>query len=387
MIATFGNYTWSWFLPIYYSNTFGASPVLIGFLYTCWYALIAIGSTPAGILADRYGRKPVVASAGFISTVGVLLLAFSHSLIISGIAFLFTGLGTGFLQISNVIVTESVEKERRGTAMGTFQLFTYLTAGFSPIVGGVALSHNYDFYPLFIFGAILSLVAALGRTFLVKETLKRDDETALQKRPSLLANLNKLFTDRTLLSILLAYAFYNFFANQQSFVVSLYTHNVLDLNTVNMGGIFFIIIEISAISRLPFGKLSDKIGRLQTIALSWIGESSFVFIFVLAPKGNLEIASIGIGLWQLFGVMDGPAVNAWIADIADPASRGVSMGVFYTGSLLLYLPGVISTGILYAIRPQLPFYANSALGFACLLMLVLVNRTHFQKSGITTAKK
>jgi MFS family permease len=96
---------------------------------------------------------------------------------------------------------------------------------------------------------------------------------------------------------------------------------------------------------------------------------------VFAPSGNLEIASLGIALWTIFGVMDGPAVNAWIADRADPQGRGLSMGVFYTASLLLSLPGVVLTGILYAIKPQLPFYANSALGFVWLLLLFYLNRT------------
>jgi MFS transporter, OFA family, oxalate/formate antiporter len=375
MVATFGNYTWSFFLPLYFSTIFGATPVLISVLYTGWYGMIALSSTLGGFLSDKYGRRPVVGAAGFISAGGVSLLAISHYFILSALGFIVTGIGTGLLQTSYVIVAESVEKERRGTAMGTFQLFTYLTAGLSPIIGGVTLAgSNNDFFPLFIFGAILAFVAASARALLIRETLHVRLREPDEKPPSLLKNLNQVFGDRTLVGIVIAYALYNLFLNQQSFIVPLYTRNALNLNYVSMGGIFAVFVIISAISRLPFGKLSDKIGRVQTIAISWVGESLFVFVFVFAPKGNADIAALGIGLWTIFGVMDGPAVNAWIADRADPKSRGLSMGIFSTASLLLSLPGVLFAGILFAISPQLPFYANSALGLGCLGFLLVLNR-------------
>lgn len=387
LVASFGNYIWLFFLPTYYSTVFGASPFGISIVYTGWFAAAAIGTTPAGALADRYGRKPVVLTGSLISAFGTLLLAFSHTFVLAAVAFVFVGLGSGFIQIQHVIITESVESERRGTAMGVFQTFTFLTTSLSPIIGGVTLYNTNDYFILFIFGAALSLVATLARALFVRETLDPANlrKESGEKSQSFLHNLNTIFSDRVLVMIIVAYALYNLFIDQQSFVIPLYTNNVLGLNYESMGGLFAILILVSALSRLPFGKLSDKIGRLQTIAISWIGESTFVFVFVFAPRGDLAVAMFGIALWTLFGVMDGPAVNAWVADRANPKARGISMGIFFTGSAILALPGILVAGVLFSIQPRLPFYANSVLGFACLIMLLLLNRSKTIRGGSPTA--
>ncbi|MDG6998189.1 MAG: MFS transporter, partial [Nitrososphaerota archaeon] len=115
-----------------------------------------------------------------------------------------------------------------------------------------------------------------------------------------------------------------------------------------------------------------RIGRRKTIIISWIGEISVVYVFVFAPRSIPAVAILGIAFWMLFGVMDGPALNAWVAESSDPKSRGLSMGMFYSITLLPTVPALLLSGYLFSIIPQLPFYANSVIGVVALIMLVLL---------------
>jgi MFS transporter, DHA1 family, multidrug resistance protein len=390
MVATFGAYTWVSFLPLYYSRNFNASAPDVGLIYTAWLLAIGVGAAPAGALADIYGRKIVVTMAGLISSVGVFILAFSHIFILSAVAFPITGVGTSFLSISNVMVAESVDPKKRGSAFGKFQMLTYILPSLSPVIGGIALfNSSSNYFPLFLIGGSLVLVATLIRAAFTRETLRISEndgqsETQLRKT-SYFRNIARVFNNRVLLTLMLVYSFYNLIIDQGSYILPLYGQNQLGLNYELLGYMFGIIALISALTRLPFGKLSDEIGMRTTIIISWIGESSTIFIFVFAPKGDLQVALLGIAVWSVFGVMDGPAVNAWLANATDAKARGISMGSFYSASFLVAVPFASVAGFLYYADPKFPFYVNSLIGVSALVLLLLLTKSKTEESKLESS--
>ncbi len=381
MVATFGAYTWVSFLPLYYSRNFNASAPVVGLIYTAWLLAIGLGAAPAGALADIYGRKIVVTMAGIISSVGVFILAFSHIFILAAIAFPITGVGTSFLSISNAMVAESVNPKKRGSAFGKFQMLTYILPSLSPIIGGIALfNSSSNYFPLFLLGGSLVLVATLIRAVFARETLRTSEkdekrEAEFKKPSSYFRNIARVFNNRVLLTLMLVYSFYNLIIDQGSYILPLYGQNQLGLNYELLGYMFGIIALISALTRLPFGKLSDEIGMRTTIIISWIGESSTIFIFVFAPRGDLPVALLGIAVWSVFGVMDGPAVNAWLANATDAKARGISMGSFYSASFLVAVPFASLAGFLYYADAKFPFYVNSLIGVSALVLLLVLTKS------------
>src|SRR5579872_2220073 len=149
MLATFGNTLWFYFLPVYYANQFLASPYQISVIYAAWIAVSAIGSSPAGALADRFGRKKIIVLSSFISTASIFIFAFSQNFLLSAIALPISGLGSSFFLVSNTLIAESVRAEKRASAFGSFSALSTFAASFSPIIGGFTISKN-GYFPLFL---------------------------------------------------------------------------------------------------------------------------------------------------------------------------------------------------------------------------------------------
>jgi MFS family permease len=246
-----------------------------------------------------------------------------------------------------------------------------IAAAFSPILGGITISQS-GYAPLFLIGASLTLVAAFIRILFLKETLPKSSRYSLSgaKLNTYLESVKNIFRSRVLLVLALVYCIYNLFADQNSFVPPLYAKQVLGFDPFGLGVLFTVVLLVVAASKYPFGKLSDKIGRKNAIIISWIGEISIVYVFVFATTPS--IAVIGIALWMLFGVMDNPAINAWVAEASPSKSRALSMGVFYSITFIPSIPALMVSGYLFSIMPQLPFYANSMIGAVALVLLVVL---------------
>jgi MFS family permease len=369
MLATFGNTLWFYFLPVYYANQFRANSYQISAIYAAWIAISAFGSSPAGALADRFGRKKIIVLSSLISATSIFILAFSPDFLLAAIALPISGLGSSFFMVSNTLIAESVQTQRRGAAFGSFSTLSTLAAAFSPILGGITISKN-GYFPLFLVGGILTLVAAAARVVYLKETLpigKRQNSSQNFLGRYVIA-LKGIGRNRMLLILLLAYSVYNIFAEQNSFLTPLYASKILRYDSITSGALFSVLLAVVALSRYPFGRLSDRIGREKTVVISWIGEilSVYLFVFAMSPS----IAFLGIGIWMLFGVMDSPAINAWVAETADPQFRGFSMGVFYSLTFIPTIPALLVSGYLFAIKPQFPFYANTVISIAALLFLI-----------------
>ncbi len=304
MIATFGNMLWFYFLPIYYASRFSASPTEISLIYAAWLAVGALGSTPAGALADIFGRKIVIVVSGFISAISIFILAFSQSFLLSAIALPISGLGSSFYLVSNTLIAESVEAGKRGSAFGYFSSMASFVAAFSPLIGGLTIS-NSGYLPLFLAGGCLTLVAAFFRTAYLTETSQKT-ESPRQKfnLATYVSTTHGILQNRSLLILVAAYSLYNLFVQQSSFITPLYASKVLGYDAITSGLLFSVLLAVVALSKIFFGRLSDKMGRKNIIVTSWIGESVVVYLFVFA--NSVPIAVLGIGLWMLFGVMDYP---------------------------------------------------------------------------------
>ena len=114
------------FLPLYVASLESVSPlsteVLAGLVFSAQALTMTIASPFWGVLADKWGRKPMVVRATLGGAVIVLLMAFVRTA--EELVFLrfIQGMITGVVGSMNALVAGIVPRERMGYAMGLMQV-------------------------------------------------------------------------------------------------------------------------------------------------------------------------------------------------------------------------------------------------------------------------
>lgn len=375
-VATFANTLWIFFFPLLLSQG-GFAASAIGVVYALQALVGAAVRVPVGAFADRFGRKPAVVVGTLIPALSVLVFAVSTNAVVYSAAFVFlTAFGGAFFGIGMGAMIFESSTDKPATSFGAFTTMAGWASIFAPFLGSVFFAEGST--KVFLVSSFLYAAAAAGRAALLKETLRRDKTAGngdTMRDRNLFRNLRTLLrevlSNRVLLFLTAAYTIYNLFIDQVSFVVPLYSEEVLRFNATQVGILFSVFLLVDSQSRVLFGRLADRFGYVRMILVSWAGEMAFMMAFIYSAGYIPSV--IVFSIWVAFGAMDGPAIQALLGKVTRMENRGASLGVFDTLPLLLSVPSQLLSGILFVLSPQLPFLTNLAFGLvAFALFLVFV---------------
>lgn len=385
--ATFGNTIWLFFFPLILESQ-GASVAQVGIVYGIALLCAALLQIPAGAFADRFGRKTAVVIGSSVPSVTVLILAFSSNLVLSSTAFVaFRAIGGTFFSIGkSALITESVPKEKLAASFGTFTTMAGWLSVFAPVLGGLYLEK--DARAILLISVLLYTSVAAARALFLRETLRilprKSSERAagsletyekvsaekqqVSKFKTLSSNFKLALSNRTLLALTLAYTVYGVLFSQPSFVVTIYSANVIHLDSFQLGLMFSIFLLVDSQLRIPFGMMADRWDKKKIIVVSWLGEMALMMVF--AYSIGPVFALLSFAAWTAFGSLDAPAISALLGIITRSETRGVSFGFFNTFSLILSIPAPILTGLLYSVTPTLPFFTLLIIDFVALALFL-----------------
>lgn len=125
----------------------------------------------------------------------------------------------------------------------------------------------------------------------------------------------------------------------------------------------------------PAGALSDRVGRRRLIVSGWLVYGVLYLGFALAQAAWQ--------IWLLYGLygvyyatVEGTA-RAYVADIVQPAQRGIAYGAYNAAVGVAALPASLIAGVLWqgigsweGFGPAAPFLAGAALAFIAVLLFV-----------------
>lgn len=112
-----------------------------GIVTTAAAATLALFGPVWGMLADRFGRKPMVLRAMFGGAVALLLMAFCQNVHQLVLCRLFQGALTGTVTANLALVASVTPRERAGFALGMMQAAVFVGASLGPLLGGVVADH------------------------------------------------------------------------------------------------------------------------------------------------------------------------------------------------------------------------------------------------------
>ena len=321
-----------------------------------------------GILADKYGRKPMMIRAGLAMTITMGGLAFVPNIYWLIFLRLLNGVFTGFVPNATALIASQVPKDKSGYALGT--LSTGVVAGTltGPFVGGL-IAEIFGIRNVFLLVGGFLFLAAILTIFFIKEDFQ---PVAKEKAIPTKELFGSIKHSHLLINLFLTSFVIQFSAQSIGPILALYvrdlgqTENLLFVSGLIVSSMGF----SSMMSAGVMGKLGDKVGNHRLLVAAQIYS---VIIYLLCAHAT---SPLQLGLYRfLFGLGTGaliPGVNALLSKMTPKV--GISR-IFAFNQVFLYLGGVIGPMAGSAVAGYLGyhavFYATAAcVAFSCLCNLV-----------------
>ena len=316
-IETLGNFSdkyvqqWSgWVFGITFLTAFIVSPI--------W-----------GRYGDRHGRKTFLVVAGFGMALCVFLISFATSVPQLFILRLFMGLFSGFISMSQALISTQTPKHIAGRVLGTLQTGNVSGSLLGPLLGGV-LADSVGYSMTFQLTSITLLIAAILVLFGIKE-VKVERPQEAKTRYSSLGVLKQIVLSPVLLMVMIVSMFVQIANFGIQPILSLYVSELHGAqNLAFFSGLVFSAAGLgNLLMARNWGKLSDKVGYIKVLIL----------LLVLSAVVYLPGAFV-TNIWQLtiirflLGVTIGgiiPIRTAYIRQVTPLNIQGEVLG--YTTSV------------------------------------------------------
>ena len=324
-----------------------------------------------GILADKYGRKPMMIRAGLAMTITMGGLAFVPNIYWLLFLRLLNGVFTGFVPNATALIASQVPKDKSGAALGT--LSTGVVAGTltGPFVGGL-VAEIFGIRNVFLLVGTFLFLAAILTIFFIKEDFQ---PVAKEKAIPTKEVFSSFKYPRLLANLFLTSFVIQFSAQSIGPILALYVRDLgQSENLLLVSGLIVSSMGFSSMmSAGILGKLGDKVGNHRLLVAAQIYS---VIIYLLCAHAT---SPLQLGLYRfLFGLGTGaliPGVNALLSKMT-PKS-GISR-IFAFNQVFFYLGGVIGPMAGSAVAGYLGYHAVFYATAACVAFSCLCNIVQFR---------
>ena len=331
----------------------------------------AVVSPIWGILADKYGRKPMMIRAGLAMTITMGGLAFVPNVFWLLFLRFLNGVFTGFVPNATALIASQVPKDRSGYALGT--LSTGVVAGTltGPFVGGF-IAEIFGIRNVFLLvGGFLFLAAILTILFIKENFQPLPKEKALPTK-ELFTSVKYPFL---LINLFLTSFVIQFAAQSIGPILALYVRDLGQKeNLLFVSGLIVSSMGFSSMmSAGVMGKLGDKVGNHRLLVLA---QGYSVCIYLLCANAT---SPFQLGIYRfLFGLGTGaliPGVNALLSKMTPKV--GFSR-VFAFNQVFFYLGGVIGPLAGSAVAGQFGYHSVFYATALCVALSCLFNLIQFR---------
>jgi MFS family permease len=331
-----------------YARSFGVGQSAIGVSIAVYGLARFLVAVPAGQLADRVGRRGVLALGGLVSAVGNLLCAVAptYALFIAG-RFV-AGAGAALVLIGGTIVLADITSPaNRGRTMAIYQGVFLFAVGVGPVPGGL-LAERFGLTAPFLVYTVAGVVAAVVAWVAIPETRAGGSSAAAvaaAEVPAFGAQIRLLtgrvgFVLATLISFMGAVARTGALFN----VIPVLARDRLGLSADRIGVGLALASLVGLVVIYPSGMLVDRLGRKLLIVPATLMSAASMVVFIAAPTYGWFLAACVV--WSLATGVSGAAPAAYAADVAPPGMNAAAMSSFRMLSDAGYVLGPIALGII-----------------------------------------
>jgi MFS family permease len=323
----------------------------------------------SGYLTDRRGRVKIIATAGYLSALTMLLYLVAPSWEWIALSALLQGFMVFEYPPTSAILADSVDSKRRGTAVATMNTVSGGLSMVSPFLAGLILEQYGDNWGMRILYGLLVLSQVVNATLVLRfleETAPAAGSSTPLNPVAILwesySGISELLKSMPrsvkALGFLVGMGFVANGIASPYWVV--YVTDVIGLSKVDWGLILVAESIFKLVLTIPCGIIGDRYGRTRTVfvavLISLVSIPSFIlaksFLYVLLIRFSASLAMV------LFM----PSATALMADYVPREQRGRAMAAIGRGSVMIGAVGAGSGGPNMGYMFILPLMASFFLG-------------------------
>jgi sugar phosphate permease len=395
----FGKMSYAVILP-FMKDGLSLTYTQVGLIATGNFIGYLVVSVVGGFLASRFGARNIIFLSLLVTGVGLFLTGLSDSFSFAFVTRLITGLGNGGVPVPMITLPAiwfSVNK--RGLAMGMVNM----GVGLGLSLAGLLLPYCISYYgptgwkyAWYLMGATVFACSFVCYALLRDHPSEKgltlyggdghEEQVSVRKNITLGSALRQVVSESEIWKLGCVYLAFGFsYMIYLTFFIAYLTRE-LGMHTAEAGRIFALLGLLSIFCGLPWGSLSDRIGRRHastlgylTLAVSFLlfayykqplgaylsamifGLTAFAIpVIVAAAVGDAvgaQLASAGFGFVTLFfgiGQAVAPFVGGWIKDTTGTFTAAFALstlvailGAFCSYFLMGRPPGRKDRGIIY----------------------------------------
>ncbi len=255
------------FLPLY-AQDLGASPLIVGLIFTSFSVFQLISAPILGRLSDIYGRRPLLVISQLSTFVGFMVLGFANTLALIFISRIIDGMFGSNFTVAQAYLSDISSKKDRSKAFGIAGAAFGVGFLIGPGIGGYLAQFDYSI-PSFA-AAGISLVTIAMTLFLLPETVKKKKDVKFDVKIIDFSAMKRFLTDPKISPKLGTY--FTFILSHMIFVsmMALFAERQIGLGPAEIGFLLMYVgLNAIIIRGILLPKLIDFCGeyRLQFIAV------------------------------------------------------------------------------------------------------------------------
>jgi MFS family permease len=355
LLLSLGESLWRKFLPKYL-QALGAPIRAVGLFGSVEDFLDGIYQYPGGWLGDHLGRRNALLLFVSIALAGYCLYALAPSWPWAIVALVFAMAWSSMASPTLfAVVGDALPRERRAIGFTVQAILRRVPILIAPILGGLLIAR-------------IGLVRGMHTLFIITiglaaVTLAVVARVRIPRLAGPATNIRGVWQSfpSPLRWLLLSDIFIRTCEGLVDEFSVIYAMNIIGVTAPQFGILIGVQAITSILVYIPAAKIADRIGRKPFVIATFLAFAAFPVAIAFSTGFAGALGAYVIGGLREIGE---PSRKALIVDFAQPMLRARTVGLYYLIRSVAIAPAAFIGGLLWEVRPALPFIAALCAGLA-----------------------